>query len=391
MKIEKKIIFVLLLLLAVVTAKATVYHETTTKVTNFDYSSYTYTYIEDGVEKTASLSDEANSPEQIKALVKAIYTDATIPGIHYAYDYDGTPRLRSGTFYGAHNNKWSKFWGTLGASFKTYFSSGAFAESLIQGEGGITTGEGTREYFNRLDAANNAATRAEEISNEIYKLERQRSDNLVRIAQLDAEIAANRVIMSDATATLAQRQAAAAAAEALINEKYRIRIPLETQIADLMEEANGLAASTPAQIDAANQQRILANQLAAQQNQELRTINRTSASIANAAAREAAERQAAAAATAATRATAISRRVDNAVTQAIFTRLIEPDEAQEAELRAHLTNALETAIPVNFTPDEAGLRQLAEAVQTAVQSYADTKGVDLNNLPKMPQRLNRKR
>lgn len=51
MKIEKKIIFVLLLLLAVVTAKATVYHETTTKVTNFDYSSYTYTYIEDGVEK----------------------------------------------------------------------------------------------------------------------------------------------------------------------------------------------------------------------------------------------------------------------------------------------------------------------------------------------------
>ena len=282
-------------------------------------------------------------------------------------------------------SKWSKFWGTLGASFKTYFSSGAFAESLIQGEGGITTGEGTREYFNRLDAANNAATRAEEISNEIYKLERQRSDNLVRIAQLDAEIAANRVIMSDATATLAQRQAAAAAAEALINEKYRIRIPLETQIADLMEEANGLAASTPAQIDAANQQRILANQLAAQQNQELRTINRTSASIANAAAREAAERQAAAAATAATRATAISRRVDNAVTQAIFTRLIEPDEAQEAELRAHLTNALETAIPVNFTPDEAGLRQLAEAVQTAVQSYADTKGVDLNNLPKMPQ------
>lgn len=282
-------------------------------------------------------------------------------------------------------SKWSKFWGTLGASFKTYFSSGAFAESLIQGEGGITTGEGTREYFNRLDAANNAATRAEEISNEIYKLERQRSDNLVRIAQLDAEIAANRVIMSDATATLAQRQAAAAAAEALINEKYRIRIPLETQIADLMEEANGLAASTPAQIDAANQQRILANQLAAQQNQELRTINRTSASIANAAAREAAERRAAAAATAATRATAISRRVDNAVTQAIFTRLIEPDEAQEAELRAHLTNALETAIPVNFTPDEAGLRQLAEAVQTAVQSYADTKGIDLNNLPKMPQ------
>lgn len=84
------IIVVLLSLLGVVAAKATIYHETTSKVTRFDYSDYTYTYIEDGVEKTAKLTDEATTTAQIKALLKAVYTDATIPGIHYAYDYNGT-------------------------------------------------------------------------------------------------------------------------------------------------------------------------------------------------------------------------------------------------------------------------------------------------------------
>lgn len=69
---------------------ATIYHNETKKVTNFDYKSYEYTYIEDGVEKTAKLTDVATTPEQMKALIKAIYTDPTIPGAHYAYDFDGT-------------------------------------------------------------------------------------------------------------------------------------------------------------------------------------------------------------------------------------------------------------------------------------------------------------
>ena len=81
-------ILTLLVIAGLLPAAATVYHETTTKVTKFDYSNYTYTYIDaNGVEQTASIMDEANSPEQIKALVKAIYTDPTIPGIHYAYDF----------------------------------------------------------------------------------------------------------------------------------------------------------------------------------------------------------------------------------------------------------------------------------------------------------------
>ena len=71
-------------------ASAYVYHEQTSKVTNFDYSTYEFTYVEDGVTKTAKLTDEATTPEHMAALIKAIYTDPTIPGIHYAYDFNGT-------------------------------------------------------------------------------------------------------------------------------------------------------------------------------------------------------------------------------------------------------------------------------------------------------------
>ena len=71
-------------------ANAKIYHNETKKVTNFDYTSYEYTYVEDGVEKTAKLTDKASTPEQMKALIKAIYTDPPIPGAHYAYDFNGT-------------------------------------------------------------------------------------------------------------------------------------------------------------------------------------------------------------------------------------------------------------------------------------------------------------
>lgn len=272
-------------------------------------------------------------------------------------------------------SQWQKFWGEFSGTINSFFTSGTF----------LNPARGAQAWGAAVADASNKAERAEQIANQIYQLERQRSDNLVRIAQIDAQIAANRVIATDATESLEARAAAIASAEQLINEKYALRIPLETQIADLMEEANGLASSTPAQIDAANQQRILANNLAAQQSQELRTINRTSNTITKAAEAEAAARAKAAQqaresaeAAAKMRNTAITRQVEGVVNRSILTRLIDPDEAQVAELREHLTKSLEAAVPVNFVPDEAGLAQLAQAVQDAVQSYADAKGIDLS-------------
>ena len=90
-KTAKFLSFALIAVAGALPVRATVYHETTQKVTQFDYSTYTYTYIDaNGVEQTARLTDEATSPEQIKALIKAVYTNKTIPGIHYAYDFNGT-------------------------------------------------------------------------------------------------------------------------------------------------------------------------------------------------------------------------------------------------------------------------------------------------------------
>ena len=59
-------------------------------VTNFDYSNYTFTYTEGGQTKTAKLTDEATTPDHSIALLKAVYTDKTIPGTLWGYNYNGT-------------------------------------------------------------------------------------------------------------------------------------------------------------------------------------------------------------------------------------------------------------------------------------------------------------
>lgn len=75
--------------LLTVSSYAYEYHDVTTKVTRFDYSNYTFTYMEDGVEKTAHLTDEALTPAHQIALLREVYTNPDIPGIKYAYDYNG--------------------------------------------------------------------------------------------------------------------------------------------------------------------------------------------------------------------------------------------------------------------------------------------------------------
>ena len=70
---------------------AAVYHDVTEKVPYFDYSGYTVTYTNaDGEEVTVPLTAEATTPEHMIALLHKVYTDPTIPGIRYCYDYNGT-------------------------------------------------------------------------------------------------------------------------------------------------------------------------------------------------------------------------------------------------------------------------------------------------------------
>ncbi len=85
-------------------------------VTNFDYSGYTFQYTEGGVTKTANLTDEATTPDHIIALLKAVYTDKTIPGTLYGYHYpaDHTERPLNYATYANQGTPWTK--GTVNAT-----------------------------------------------------------------------------------------------------------------------------------------------------------------------------------------------------------------------------------------------------------------------------------
>lgn len=139
-----------------------------------------------------------------------------------------------------------------------------------------------------------AGEQAAKIADQIYKIQRKISDELVHQSDLDAQIAEYRRIATDATESMAERTAAAALATEKIKEKYASIIPLNNQLADLMEEQLSLASSSPDAIDAANQQRVKANSLVRQEQQELRSLNRTQNTLNAAVAKEAAERKAAA-------------------------------------------------------------------------------------------------
>ena len=157
------IITLLMVALVSLAALADIHHEVTTKVTHFDYSDYTYTYIdENGVEQTASLIDEATNTDQIIALLKKIYTDPTIPGIHYAYDYkdaEGQPYQRKKLNYNANASRGTP-WGSASGIVNPYEDGmtmlvvthekelvNAFSKRVVALEGGMLTSDGMNGYY----------------------------------------------------------------------------------------------------------------------------------------------------------------------------------------------------------------------------------------------------
>lgn len=186
----------------------------------------------------------------------------------------------------------------LGAAWAT-IKTGAL--SMLTGGSGSLVG-GIVSTLPGTVAANANAERAAEIAGNIYQIQRQISDEMVRQSDLSARIAQLRQDATDPLNSAAERQAAVNEATELIRQKYEGPnglIALQTQLADAMEEMAGLTASTPEQIDAANQQRIKANEAARQEAQEIRSIQRTQASINSLVAQEAEARKKAADAVAA--------------------------------------------------------------------------------------------
>ena len=134
----------------------------------------------------------------------------------------------------------------------------------------------------QTQAADAAARQAEQLAGEIFKIDRQRSDNLVKIAELERTIAESQRIMKDDSATLAERNAAYLAATQAINDKYALQLPLMQQRAGLMQEMVGLAGSTVQQVDEANRAQAEAIKLEGQQQDEIRSLDRMAKSITSA-------------------------------------------------------------------------------------------------------------
>lgn len=107
----KKYLITLLILFSTLVLNASVYHNETHKVTNFDYSDFNITYTDaEGVERTVSILEEATTPEHMMALLREIYTNPNIPGIHYGYDYNGTQNRKidynNNGHLGENNGNW---------------------------------------------------------------------------------------------------------------------------------------------------------------------------------------------------------------------------------------------------------------------------------------------
>ena len=74
MNAKKLITAMTMVAMVTLVASADVHHDVTTKVTYFDYSPYTYTYLDDnGVEQTASITDEA-SPTRLQVRNRLLHS-----------------------------------------------------------------------------------------------------------------------------------------------------------------------------------------------------------------------------------------------------------------------------------------------------------------------------
>ena len=146
-------------------------------------------------------------------------------------------------------SQWKKFWGTLGSNVRSYIASGALKDDLSPWSKGTS---GREEYQALQQQAEEAGKAAAEYSRQIFEIDRQRSDNLPKIAELERTISENRRIMVSDTATLAEKEAARAAAEQAINDKYALQLPLlqerarQDELRSLESKAKGITAANKA-------------------------------------------------------------------------------------------------------------------------------------------------
>lgn len=128
--------------------------------------------------------------------------------------------------------------------------------------------------FDRMREANTLAERAKEIAKELYDIDLKRKAVSVQVSQIDAQIAQQREIISDATRSAAERGQALATAQKLITDKLNLQLPLAQKQRDLIVEYNGLASTTLKDYDAEIAAKIQVNNLTQQEAAEQRSLIR---------------------------------------------------------------------------------------------------------------------
>ena len=194
-------------------------------------------------------------------------------------------------------SSWKKFWGTIGSTMKAYLTSGAAFQGAMPGASTVAPMGGgmaqTNSFLTVIQEAKEAAATAEEISNKIYETQRRISDASVEWARTEREIAEYKRIAYDKNNDLATQQEALSKAVELTKQRYEEEAELRKQLADLQEEMNGLAESSVADIDKANQLRMQEESVIARMNNALREMSERQASIAKDVQKEAEARAAA--------------------------------------------------------------------------------------------------
>lgn len=154
----------------------------------------------------------------------------------------------------------------------------AFAVSalgdILDGGGVQSSGERWNDVKKTGEQASAAASKAAEYASKAYDVQKRQSQNLVKIARLDAQIAEQRRIASDSEESIEARVAANAKAQDLIHQKYQIQRRDQEELAKYARLSADLAGSTFDEVNRANQLTAQAIQLKAQEESEIRTLLR---------------------------------------------------------------------------------------------------------------------
>lgn len=152
-------------------------------------------------------------------------------------------------------SKWKKTFAMLGANFQQNFVN------ILTGKQAPAASLPNMFFSGntqQMASAFAGGAESEKIAGEIYKLERQRKEQAVEVAKINADIADQMTIARDATASAASRNQAILEIKRLIEEKEKKTVDLEKQLEVLYQKNSDIASDNVAAADAllAQKQRV---------------------------------------------------------------------------------------------------------------------------------------